>query len=249
MKTFKYKDLDVTEYEVIRSTQYMKEKTTFNAPSDMVFYEICGTEYEITFEGEKYTPKTWIGITSYSEAKEKISHNMHYDICGEKDDYPCVNTFGVTVHNLAGKYLIWQLNNIDEYDELPKSDNPIVLPEPFYLMKASKTENDEILRAVLEGQIDSKDIDWDREFYKPYKFIKIHGLSQNMNKVDCTVITIGSWLKNNDEKFNIISREDMEFDEVSLGYERHNKTCISSQKEFETEYLKAIEKFGVNIEN
>jgi len=246
MKILNFPNLnfDVAEYQVFRWTQYAKEHSRVYAPADMKFYLIYDHKNQTEFGGHTYTQQDWVGVTSYTPEKEKITHNMHFDICGEKDDYPVVNTFGCTVYNIHNEYLVYHLEGVsplfgEEFPittEVPKFDHPI------YIVKKAKSEDDEdtfdTALSVLFNQNVEIDMEKVRELrekiYRPYKYIRINGLSSNGEQCDCTSITIGSWCKHVDDQIFRIEREDLEFSQIDQGFDRFCKIDLSTKEEFES---------------
>lgn len=247
MRTFKYKELDITEYDVIRVAKYVVEKTKMYVPSDMSFFMSYKSNIEIEFEGKFYYPHKWFGITKYSEEKEKISHNLHWSIAGEEDDYPCVNTFGVNVVNLGNEYLIWELDDIDMYDEFHLTDELPTLDSPIYLMGTKLNDNyGEYLDLISKKK--DKNVDLNREFHKPFSFIKVHGFTKE-GCFDCTEILIKSSVPYNDNDINVIQRVEIPFEYLDFNvqgrYARGCKLCLTDEKVFKRMYKMVTKNLGI----
>jgi len=250
----------VAKYTICRCYHYAdgNYKDTFYAPADMKFFKYDDYENEnLEFEGQKITQQFWIGITEWSEEKEKISHNMHY--CSkssdgtvlEEDDYPIVNSWSLTVHNVRNKYLVWELKDIAvlEGEELPTMDKPGNFKEPIYFVKKAKSEELEDKIYIAFGQLAKSGVEvtgdmiqeLKSKMYKPYQYVRINGVLEDGSGYDVTTVTIGSWCYHMDCEVNRIEREKFEFKDVPE-WDKHCEVEDCTKEEFDEVFDNILKK-------
>ena len=141
----------VAKYKIVRFVNYGEPyEDEIYLPLDVKLYKYYDYDSNIDFNGAAYSQQFYFGITEWSEEKERIAQNMHYDILGEEDDYPVINSLAFDSYNLFNKYLIYVLKNAAPYNEenLPLTDVFPTIPETLYV-KRTKINNDAFWKLTL----------------------------------------------------------------------------------------------------
>lgn len=139
---------------------------------------------------------------------------MHYEVLGEKDNYPVINSLAFTSYSLFNKYLIYVLKNAAPYigESLPLTDIFQTIPETIYVKRTKVDDNvfDQLMEwAKRENEYN--DIDYNerveelnQKLMMPIQYLKINGFKDG-NEFDATVIDVKSVIF--DKEVNSIGRE------------------------------------------
>lgn len=220
-------------------------------PADVKLYKYYDYNSKIKFEGNTYSQEFYFGITEWSEEKDRISHNMHYDILGEVDNYPVINSAAFTSYSLFDKYLIYVLKNAAPYvgETLPLTDIFPTIPETIYV-KRTKVDNnvfDQLMewakkkKEYSEEDYEKKIDELNQNLMIPIQYIKINGFEDGEN-FDATVIDVKSVIF--DKEVNSIGRESYEIDLLCNG-EIDDRTHFKeiTKEEYDNAYNEMLTKF------
>ena len=141
----------VAKYKIVRLMRDGDSyEDTIYLPADVKLYKYDDYNSKVKFEGNTYSQQFYFGVTEWSEEKEHIAQNMHYDVLGEKDNYPVINSLAFTSYSLFNKYLIYVLKNAAPYigESLPLTDIFPTIPETIYV-KRTKID-DKVFDQLME---------------------------------------------------------------------------------------------------
>lgn len=243
----------VAKYKIVRFTNYDEPyEDEFYLPLDVKLYKYDDYGSNIDFEDDTYSQQFYFGITEWSEEKERIAQNMHYNILGEEDDYPVINSLAFTSYNVFNKYLIYVLKNIAPYngENLPLTEVLPTIPETIYVKRAKV--DDEVFQELIEltekgkeiSKEDGEKIDkFKYRLFRPVQYIKINGF-ENGENFDSTVIDVYSIIPNRNKEIHSISREAYAIRLLCLG-NIEDKTYFTEiqKKEYDDAFQKMITLF------
>ena len=244
----------VAKYKIVCFENYGEpHEDEIYLPLDVKLYKYDDFESNIDFKGVTYSQQSYFGITEWSEEKERIAQNMHYDILGKKDNYPVINSLAFESYNLFNKYLIYVLKNATPYNEenFPLTDVFPAIPKTLYV-KRTKINNDALLKLMecvsKKEEFDAKEYkikiaDLNHKLYIPIQYIKINGFEDGEN-FDATVIDVNSTISSNNKETQFISRESYDIKLlclVDVGGETYFKEI--EKKEYDDLFQKMITLF------
>lgn len=243
----------VAKYKIVRFVNYGEpHEDEIYLPLDVKLYKYDDYESNIDFKGGTYSQQSYFGITEWSEEKERIAQNMHYEILGEEDNYPVINSLALDSYNLFNKYLIYVLKDMAPYNEenFPLTDVFPTIPETLYV-KRVKIDN-EIFQELTELMHEKGKISKENEekienlksrLFRPAQYIKINGFEDGEN-FDATVIDVNSTISSNNKETQSISRESYDIKLLCLG-DVDGKTYFKKieKKEYEDLFQKMITLF------
>lgn len=225
----------------------------FYLPLDVKLYKYDDYESNIDFKGVTYSQQSYFGITEWSEEKERIAQNMHYEILGEEDNYPVINSLAFNSYNLFNKYLIYVLKNVAPCNEenLPLTDILPTISETLYV-KRTKINNDAFWKLMEcaskkeefgAEEYEVKIEDFNHKLSIPVQYIKINGFEDGEN-FDATVIDVNSTIPSNNKEIQSISRESYDIKLLCLG-DVDGKTHFKEieKKEYDDSFQKMITLF------
>lgn len=205
----------VAKYKIVRLMRDGDSyEDTIYLPADVKLYKYDDYNSKVKFKGNTYSQQFYFGITEWSEEKERIAQNMHYEVLGEKDNYPVINSLAFTSYSLFNKYLIYVLKNAAPYigESLPLTDIFQTIPETIYVKRTKVDDNvfDQLMEwAKRENEYN--DIDYNerveelnQKLMMPIQYLKINGFKDG-NEFDATVIDVKSVIF--DKEVNSIGRE------------------------------------------
>lgn len=244
----------VAKYKIVRFVNYGEPyEDEIYLPLDVKLYKYYDYENDIDFNGVTDSQQFYFGITKWSEEKERIAQNMHYDILGEEDDYPVINSLAFNSYNLFNKYLIYVLKNVAPYngENLPLTDTLPIIPETLYV-KRTKIDNDTFCKLMecaskkeefSAEEYEIKIEDFNHKLFIPIQYIKINGFEDGEN-FDATVIDVNSTLPSNNKEIQSISRESYDIKLLCLG-DVDDKTHFKEieKKEYDEAFQKMITLF------
>lgn len=244
----------VAKYKIVRFVNYGEpHEDKIYLPLDVKLYKYDDYESNIDFKGVTYSQQSYFGITEWSEEKERIAKNMRYEILGEEDNSPVINSLAFDSYNLFNKYLIYVLKNAAPYNEenFPLTDVLPTIPETLYV-KRTKINNDafwELMECVSKKEefsakeYEVKIADFNHKLHIPIQYIKINGFEDGEN-FDATVIDVNSTISSNNKETQSISRESYDIKLLCLG-DVDGKTYFKKieKKEYEDLFQKMITLF------
>lgn len=242
----------VAKYKIVRlmpgGDSYADE---IYLPTDVKLYKYDDYNSKVKFEDNTYSQQFYFGITKWSEEKERIAQNMHYDILGEKDNYPVINSVAFTSYSLFDKYLIYVLKNAAPYigETLPLTDQFPTIPETFYVKRTKVDDNvfDQLMEwakkkeEYSEEDYEKKIEGLNQNLMMPIQYIKINGF-ENGESFDATVIDVKSVIF--DKEVNSIGREPYEISLLCDG-EIDNRTHFKeiTKDEYDNAFNAMLTKF------
>lgn len=150
----------------------------------------------------KYPNQHWMAVIPYSEEVWKSSQNMHYDICGHKDDFPRIQGFVLKSYNLNDIWIIWDLEQCCPLGEnWPETTEFPTIGINYVKHRAKKVYFDtyQILSIVdllnKNNTLSKEDKQYvESNIFEPItSYIRINGITPN-GEFDCTTVECKSWV-------------------------------------------------------
>lgn len=197
----------VEKIEIIRTVQYaMPEDGVIYLPEGVELYQIPDTSRVAKFDGKEYIFNDYVGVTVWSEEKERISHSMQIIVDNESTDYPVVNSLCLTAYNLFDEVLIYYIKGA-----VPKPGNiiplisyvPSLFNKEIYFKKIIGDED--VMNSIIDyinntskcNYSVDKITELSSKLERPYAYYKVQGLVINGDEpmLDVTIVQTDSEFK------------------------------------------------------